>query len=130
MELVPVVKHINQEKINRFAAISGGTGRIHVDIEYAKKTKFQSTLAHGILLVAYISEMMKNNFGKPWFTSGNMDVKFVKPAKPGNSLVSKGKIRKVEILNKKKRIECSVWIENEYGELIVDGNSSLEIELP
>ncbi|MCX5908713.1 MAG: MaoC family dehydratase [Deltaproteobacteria bacterium] len=128
MELFGVVKHLSQEKINRFASISGGTGRIHVDPEFAKKTRFQSTLAHGILLIAYLSEMMKNNFGKPWFNSGDMEIRFVGPAKPGDTLVTKGKIHKTGVIQNQTQISCLVWVENQCGEKVAEGNTFLTLE--
>lgn len=127
-ELFGVVKHLSQEKINRFASVSGGTGMIHVDPEFGKKTRFQSTLAHGILLLAYVSEMMKNNFGKPWFTSGDMDIRFVGPAKPGDTLVARGKVQKMNAIQDKTQVSCLVWIENQRKEKVADGNTQLMLE--
>jgi acyl dehydratase len=124
-ELFGVVKHLSQEKINRFASVSGGTGMIHVDPEFGKKTRFQSTVAHGILLLAYVSEMMKNNFGKPWFTSGDMDIRFVGPAKPGDTLVARGKVQKMNAIQDKTQVSCLVWIENQRKEKVADGNTQL-----
>jgi 3-hydroxybutyryl-CoA dehydratase len=129
MELVGVVKHLSQEKINRFAGMSGGTGLIHVDPEFGKKTKFQSTLAHGILLVAYLSEMMKNNFGKPWFTTGDMEIGFLGPAKPGDTLVTKGKIEKMNGNQNKTQISCLVWVENQRGEKVAGGKAQVTLDL-
>jgi acyl dehydratase len=127
-ELFGVVKHLSQEKINRFASVSGGTGMIHVDPEFGKKTRFQSTVAHGILLLAYVSEMMKNNFGKPWFTSGDMDIRFVGPAKPGDTLVARGKIQKMNAIQDKTQVSCLVWIENQRKEKVAEGNTQLMLE--
>ena len=127
-ELIGVVKHLSQEKINRFATISGGTGRIHVNPEFAKNTRFQSTLAHGILLIAYLSEMLKNNFGKAWFNSGDMDIKFVGPAKPGDSLVTKGRIQRIKVIQNETQVGCLVWIENQRGEKVAEGTSVLTLE--
>jgi 3-hydroxybutyryl-CoA dehydratase len=128
MELLGVVKHLSQEKINRFAGISGGTGLIHVDPEFGKKTRFQSTLAHGILLLAYLSEMMKNNFGKPWFTSGDLEIKFVGPAKPGDTMVTRGKIQGMNVIQNRMQVTCLVWVENQRKEKVAEGDALLTLE--
>lgn len=129
MELVGLVKHLNQDKINRFAGVSGGTSLIHLDPDFAEKTRFRSTVAHGILLLAYISEMMKNNFGPPWFTSGDMDVRFVGPAKPGDTLVGRGEILRIETVENRSRVSCSVRIENHRGEKVAEGQTQVSWEL-
>ena len=123
LELFGVVKHLSQEKINRFASVSGGTGMIHVDPEFGKKTRFQSTVAHGILLLAYVSEMMKNNFGRPWFTSGDMDIRFVGPAKPGDTLVARGKIQRIKVIQDKTQVSCLIWIENQHQQKVAEGTA-------
>jgi len=128
MELIGLVKHLNQDKINRFAGISGGTSLVHLDPEFGKKTRFQSTVAHGILLIAYLSEMMTNNFGKPWFTTGDLDVRFVGPAKPGDTLIARGEILKIDRVGNSTQVACSVWIENHRREKVAQGQTQVTLE--
>jgi acyl dehydratase len=71
---------------------------------------------------------MKNNFGKPWFTSGDMDIRFVGPAKPGDTLVARGKIQKMNVIQEKTQVSCLVWIENQRREKVVEGNTQLILE--
>ena len=51
-------KAITQNRINKWADAVGDYNPVHVDPEYAKKTKFKKTIAHGPLIISYISEMM------------------------------------------------------------------------
>lgn len=71
---------ITQEQIHLFAKASGGYGKIHVDTEHAKKTKFKTTLAHGFHLVAMIEKEL-NDLDPNWSANGELEVKFVKPVK-------------------------------------------------
>ena len=66
--LIPVVKHLNQDKIDMFGVLSGATGSVHVDPVYC--APFKTTLAHGFLTMAYASEMMELNFGMDWSPEG------------------------------------------------------------
>ena len=69
-QLAPVVKEITQEKINRYA-LSGGDGNpLHTDPEFAARTMFGGTIAHGMLILAYLSEMMTAAFGQAWLSGG------------------------------------------------------------
>ena len=72
--LIPVVKHLNQDKIDMFGVLSGATGSVHVDPVYCANSPFKTTLAHGFLTMAYASEMMELNFGMDWATSGEIEV--------------------------------------------------------
>lgn len=123
-KLIPVVKHLNQDKINRFAVTSGATGAIHVDPEYCKNTPYKTTLVHGFLTMAYISEMMEINFGGDWALSGELDVKFISAAKPGDSVIAGGTIK--EVLED-RGIVCDVEVVNQNACQVVIGTASLKL---
>ncbi len=65
-ELTPVVKKITQEKINRYAEAGGDGNPLHTDPEFAARTMFGGTIAHGMLVLAYLSEMLTAAFGPAW----------------------------------------------------------------
>ena len=64
--LPTVVKHITQKDINLYAEASGDFNPIHIDETFAAQTPLGGTIAHGMLILAYISEMMTTAFGKSW----------------------------------------------------------------
>ena len=92
--LIPVVKHLNQDKIDMFGVLSGATGSVHVDPVYCANSPFKTTLAHGFLTMAYASEMMELNFGMDWATSGEIEVKFIGQAHPGDTVLTQGTVTK------------------------------------
>ena len=49
---------ISRDEINNYAAVSGDYSPIHVDEEYASKTRFGGCLAHGMYLGAVISRII------------------------------------------------------------------------
>lgn len=123
--LIPLVKHISQEKIDRFAVVTEGVGAIHVDPKFADKTVFKSTIAHGFLFVAYVSEMMQNNFGLPWLEAGDLEMKNVGPAKPGDSLLISGRVKKIDTMGPNQKITCEFQIENQKREKVVIGEATV-----
>ena len=94
--LNPVVKHITQEKINLYAEASGDFNPIHVDESFAAKTPVGGTIAHGMLSLAYVSEMMASTFGQSWLSGGKLQARFREPARPGDTLTISSKIDCVE----------------------------------
>jgi 3-hydroxybutyryl-CoA dehydratase len=52
----------SQQDINKFAEISGDNNPIHIDLEFAAKSKFGKTIAHGMLVYAVISEYLAKQF--------------------------------------------------------------------
>ena len=51
---------VSQERINAFAECTGDHYFIHVDVEKAKQTDLGGTIAHGLLTLALLPNMMEN----------------------------------------------------------------------
>jgi len=123
-EIPPVSKTITQEKINRYADASGDYNPIHVDPEFAKNTMFKGTIGHGMMTLAYLSEMMTNWLGEGWICGGSMEVTFFAPTRPGKEYIAKGKVidKRVEAGN--KTVVCEIWCEDKEGNKVVGGRAS------
>lgn len=50
---------IDQDRIDRFAEVSGDDGFVHVDPERARATPFGGTIAHGLLVLSLAGAMGK-----------------------------------------------------------------------
>ncbi|MCH8921435.1 MAG: MaoC family dehydratase, partial [Chloroflexi bacterium] len=53
-ELTPVVVELTQDKIDRYALAGGDGNPLHTDPEFAATTQFGRTIAHGMLILAYL----------------------------------------------------------------------------
>ena len=125
--LPQVVKHISQKKINLYAEASGDFNPIHVDKDFAKKTPLGSTIAHGMLILAYISQMMTTAFGQSWLSGGKLSVRFKAPARPGDTITVSGKIKTIEQEGNKTSVNCDVLCQNQRGETIITGKASVKL---
>ena len=125
--LNPVVKHITQEKINLYAETSGDFNPIHVDESFAAKTPFGGTIAHGMLNLAYVSEMMTSAFGRSWVSGGKLRAKFKESARPGDTLTITGKIDCIEQRSDVSYANCSFECRNQRGETIVTGEATVRL---
>jgi 3-hydroxybutyryl-CoA dehydratase len=121
--LNPVVKHITQEKINLYAEASGDFNPIHVDESFAAKTPFGGTIAHGMLNLAYVSEMMTSAFGQSWLSGGKLRARFKESARPGDTLTINGKINSIEQQDGVSYANCSFECRNQKGEIVVAGET-------
>jgi 3-hydroxybutyryl-CoA dehydratase len=125
--LNPVVKHITQEKINLYAEASGDFNPIHVDESFAAKTPLGGTIAHGMLGLAYVSEMMASAFGRSWLSEGKLRARFKEPARPGDTLTVSGKIDCIEQKDDVSYANCSFECHNQKGETIVTGETIVKL---
>jgi 3-hydroxybutyryl-CoA dehydratase len=112
-EVRPLSRRVTQDGIRRYAEASGDFNPIHVDEEYARTTPFGGTIAHGMMVLAYVSEMMAAAFGHDWLAGGRLKVRFRAPARPGDTLTVRAEPRRA--------FEYSIECSNQKGETLVSG---------
>ena len=120
-ELKPVVKELTQAKIDRYAGASGDGNPLHTDAQFAANTQFGGTIAHGMLLLAYLSEMMTTNVGGAWLNGGRLKARFRAPARPGDTVTASGLVTQGE----QGRLRCEVQCRNQHGEVLVTGEAEV-----
>lgn len=126
-ELSPVVKHVTQEEINRYAQASGDFNPIHVDEAFAVQTPLKGTIAHGMLILAYISEMMMD-FGEDWFSAGELAVRFKAPARPGDIIVVSGRVSDIDNEKDGSHVRCAVECSIKGGDVVIAGNAEVKVK--
>ena len=62
--------------LNAYADASGDYNPIHIDEAFAKTTPMGGTIAHGMLVLSFISEMMTGAFRTAWLSTGTLEVRF------------------------------------------------------
>lgn len=126
--LPSIEKYINQERMNRWARISGDYNRLHVDPEYAGKTPFKGTIAHGPMSLAFLNELMMKCFDEGWAVGGKLfGVRFVSPVQDGDRIRIGGMVKTVTEREGKRLAECDLFVEKEDGTKAVVGCSVARI---
>ena len=123
-QINPVSKRITQEKINKYARASGDFNPLHLDEEFARKTMFKGTIAHGLLSVAYISEMMTNWLGDDWLEGGELEVTFLLPVRPGDVITAGGRVIECVRTGPATKVVCEVYCKNQRDEMVIKGTTS------
>ena len=92
---LPVVsRSITQEQLTSYAAASGDDNPLHLDEEFAAGTRFGGIIAHGMLTLAFISEMMTAALGARWLSTGSLRVRFKGAAYLGETVETWGRVEK------------------------------------
>jgi 3-hydroxybutyryl-CoA dehydratase len=128
MALPEVKRHITQENINLYAKASRDFNPVHINEEFAKKTAAGGTIAHGMLDLAFCSQMMTQAFGQNWLEHGRFNIRFKMPARPGDDLTVQGKIEKISKENEQIIVNCGVQCTNQKGETIISGEAIVRLK--
>jgi len=125
--LPSVVKHITQREINLYAEAVGDFNPIHIDESFAAQTPLGGTIAHGMLILAYVSEMMTAAFGKNWLSAGKLSIRFKTPARPEDTITVSGKVNSIEYKEGTPYVNCSLDCRNQREEKVVIGEAIVKL---
>ena len=115
---------ITQLQLIKYAGASGDFNPIHVIPEYAKKAGLDGTIAHGMLVMGILGQMISS-----WAGLKNVrkyGVSFKAMTRPGDTLLAKGFIKRKYEENGKKLLDCAVHVEDTKGEVKVEGKVTVE----
>ena len=125
--LPELVRQVTQSDINRYAEASGDFNPIHIDEAFAASTPLKGTIAHGMLVLAFMSEMLSRAFGDAWDESGQFTTKFRSPARPGDTLTVSGQVESLQYDSDIVMATCSLWCRNQDDEVVVVGEARVRV---
>ncbi len=125
-ELTPVSHVVTRRNILLYGKMVGGFNPVHEDEEVAEELGFEHIIAHGVMHLNYITQMLCDFAGHPEGVK-KIEVTFAKPVYPGDEITARAIIEKVDDTDGSARITCAVWSEKKDGARVIEGVAVLEI---
>ena len=126
--LPPASYKVDWEDLLRFNRyVSGGedTKNIHTDDETARRAGLPGAIAAGRHPVSFIAERMVDLFGPGFVSGGELEVTFVKPIFPGETVRLSARVReRREREGGRIRLVLEVALLNGAGEAVTVGSAS------
>ena len=91
--LSEISHNVTQQQLVKYADASGDYNPLHLDEKFAAATPYGRTIAHGMLVLAFVSEAMVKSFGRAWMCGGRMKAKFRFPVYPGDTVTTTGTLK-------------------------------------
>ena len=127
-KLPEIQKTVTQEQIHAYADAARDWNPIHLDEEFAAGTQFGRRIAHGMLGLGFISEMMSTAFPEAWSAGGSLKVRFKSPIFPGETVRTSGEITKVTETETGMVATCSVNCIRPDGSEAIVGTATVPME--
>ena len=113
---------VTDDDIRRFAALSGDDNPVHLDEDFAAKTRFKGRIAHGMLAASFISTVVGTRlpgYGCIYITQ---NLRFRAPVRIGDTVETIATVAEVDREKKRVRMEtvCKVG-----DTVVVDGEATL-----
>ncbi|MBN9245343.1 MAG: MaoC family dehydratase [Mesorhizobium sp.] len=99
-----VVRTVDQQAIDAYARASGDFNPIHVDPGFARQGPFGRTIAHGLMTLAFVAEMLNDWSGGAFDETGEIDIAFTGPVFAGDTVEVTGA---VEETVRRDGVECA-----------------------
>ena len=84
---------VTQAQLAKYADASGDRNPLHLDEAFAAATPYGKTIAHGMLVLAFVSEAMTKTFGRAWLCEGKIKARFRAPVFPGDTVTTSGTLK-------------------------------------
>jgi acyl dehydratase len=112
----PRVNQITLMELNRFAAANREWGRYHMDRDFAQSLKLKDVLVIETLKAGYIANALEDCFGEnAWIQK--LSVSFPMMDFANDTLTCRGCITNEVVRDGRTTIDCTVWIENQRGDI-------------
>lgn len=127
LELPQVTHRVTRENIVRYGLLVTGFNPVHEDEEFAQELGFEKIVAHGVLHLNYLTEMLCNYAGHPDRVK-KIYIDFVKAVYPDDVITARGVVREVREEDSVTHVVIDVWSENQDSVRVTDGGTA-EIEV-
>ena len=123
---------VTQDRVNAYAEASGDHNPIHLDEAYAATSQFGTRIAHGMLSLALVAEMLAIEFPNTWHSGGKIKVRFTAPIFPGETVTTYGEITSIDVIGDEtggvRTATCAVGCKKPDGKYAVTGRATVPLE--
>jgi 3-hydroxybutyryl-CoA dehydratase len=116
-------RHVTAQLIAQFAEVSGDFDPVHVDADYAAASHYGRLIAHGALMVGFmstassiLSATIAEAVGRPNLSLGYDRVRFIAPVFVGDVITTR--ISVVELQPERFRVVCDLRCHNQADQTV------------
>jgi 3-hydroxybutyryl-CoA dehydratase len=121
-------KTVTESDVTMFAGLTGDFNPVHVDAEYARKSRFGQRVAHGIFTVGLISAVLGNKLPGPGCIYLSQQVEFLAPVFIGDTITAVVEV--TEWREDKRIMTLKTDCYNQVQKEILTGKAVLLIDQP
>ncbi len=114
-------KTISESDVYLYAGITGDFNPAHINEEYAKKTFFETRIAHGMLPAGFISAILGTKLPGPGTIYLKQELKFLAPVRMGDTITARVEITGID--KGKKKVTLKTTCVNQDGKTVLDGEA-------
>ena len=114
-------KTVSESDSYLYAGLTGDLNPAHINETYAKKTFFEARIAHGMLILGFISTVLGTQLPGPGTIHLRQEANFLAPVHIGDTITAQ--VELVEIMAEKKQARFKTICVNQEGTKVLDGEA-------
>lgn len=115
---------VTESDIVLFCGISGDTNPLHLNREYAARTRFGGPIAHGMLSASFISTVLGTKLPGPGAIYVSQNCRFRAPVRAGDTVVARATVTELAPARRQARLETTCRVD---GKVVIDGEALLMV---
>lgn len=119
------VPPITRQTLAIYCGASGDHNPVHVDIDFARTAGLDDVLAHGMLIMAYMSRCLTD-----WITPEairSFDTRFMAITRVGDQITCEARVIEKLLHNGEQRVRVAVTARDQRGEIKTHGEAVLAL---
>jgi acyl dehydratase len=116
---------VERAQLVMYAGASGDFNRIHYDDGFAREGGFPSVIAHGMLSMAFLGQVLTR-----WVGAGavrRFKVRFRAVTLPGDTVTCRGEVLSLAAEAGRHLAEVRLWAETRPGQVTVEGTATVAL---
>jgi 3-hydroxybutyryl-CoA dehydratase len=114
-------KSVTEYDVYSFAGVSGDFNPSHMDAEYASETVFGKIIAHAVLSMGFISNVLGTQLPGPGVIYVRQAIDFKRPVFVGDTITATVEVTKKD--EARNRVWLHTYTTNQRGEVVADGEA-------
>lgn len=119
-------KTITADDIERFAELTGDRNPVHLDDDFARRTRFGRRIAHGMLGASLISAALAQELPGPGTIYLSQTLRFEAPVYPGDTITARVEVTGVR--QDRPIVTLATTCTNQRGEVVISGEAVVLVE--
>jgi 3-hydroxybutyryl-CoA dehydratase len=116
-------KRFNEEDVKLFANISGDINPIHLDENFAKRTRFKRRIVHGLLVASLISSVLGTKLPGAGTIYLRQELRFLAPVYIGEGVTAEVVVESFDPATKRMKLLTRCF--NSSDKIVVDGSADV-----
>ncbi|MBX6352504.1 MAG: MaoC family dehydratase N-terminal domain-containing protein [Thermoflavifilum sp.] len=124
----PLVKPpVTKTQLVMYSGASGDFNPIHTVEEFAVQAGLGGVIAHGMLTMAFVGQMLTETIGDEGALE-KFGVRFIDMVRPGDVITCEGEVKAVEEAGGWQTVECDIWAtKSSGGNRVVAGQARFRV---